>query len=783
MWLIDTETLQLKQVSDETVHPFAILSHTWEGEEVTFQDMQNLDAIAHKSGFSKISKTCRIARRSYKYVWIDTCCIDKTSSAELSEAINSMFRYYQSAGVCYVFLSDFESLPVVWVREKERLAMVAERLRHCKWFSRGWTLQELIAPRTLEFFDSEWNFLGEKADLEAPLCEITSIDESVLGDSSRLHTIPVARRMSWASRRQTTRVEDIAYCLLGIFNITMPLLYGEGSKAFLRLQQQIAMENSDLSIFAWESSHRHDQFSGIFAESPEDFARCSSLKMPRAKFTSMHEMTITNIGLRLSVAHTATHGNDILLNLNCMRNTSEGATEWLAVYLKKFGITYVRTRPFEIATTSSKTFWRTVSADAAQPIYVQPWLVPDEVRRISALLENIVIVRYDESMAKLVTRRTGMPPSAYTETGTGVKPLESTGSQRLREIWEEEQRQNPFGGAIFRTNAAEEFLGIHLITMKTGPSEDNIQQIVVIISLQWDGTRVRIAYALHEITSALMQYASIDYGVSEDEYLDRLQDYLLANCADLSGLLKQEKMPVMVNLYGGTFKTPRWVATVTIGKERGFLSRIDGMFYLVLKANTVSNEIRQYKEGPKDPPAPTHEKLESSGESEDDTPDNPVIQDDSREKEPEVPKIVLDGEEVTGPTIIVTGEQGGEEEVTGPAILVTGEQGDEEEVTRSAMIVTGDQTGEAGVTGPAITVTDEQGGEEGLTGPAIIVTGEQGGGEEVTRPATIVTGDHTDEAGVTGPEIIITGDQTDEEGVTGPRIILSSGPTIIVTGD
>lgn len=144
MWLIDTSTLQLTQVADENVHPFAILSHTWEaGQEVGFQEMQNIkdETITHKSGFQKISRTCHIARRNYKYVWIDTCCIDKTSSSELSEAINSMFRFYQAARVCYVYLPDFEPLPLGQLRERGRMTIVAERLKRCKWFTRGWTLQ------------------------------------------------------------------------------------------------------------------------------------------------------------------------------------------------------------------------------------------------------------------------------------------------------------------------------------------------------------------------------------------------------------------------------------------------------------------------------------------------------------------------------------------------------------------------------------------------------------------------------------------------------------------
>ncbi|KAK7742099.1 hypothetical protein SLS53_004685 [Cytospora paraplurivora] len=260
MWLINTTTLGLEQVVDEQQCQFVILSHTWmPGGEVTFQDMEDMEDINNvastKPGFEKITRTCEIARRNnYKYAWIDTCCIDKTSSAELSEAINSMFRWYQKAEICYVFLSDFDPLPSKEASKKtEDLnwdSLVEEKLGGCTWFTRGWTLQELIAPENMDFFDREWNLLGQKSKLVMPLSRITHIDESILRDSSMLHTIPVARRMSWAAGRETTRTEDIAYCLLGIFDINMPMLYGEGPKAFMRLQQHIASETADLSLLA-----------------------------------------------------------------------------------------------------------------------------------------------------------------------------------------------------------------------------------------------------------------------------------------------------------------------------------------------------------------------------------------------------------------------------------------------------------------------------------------------------------------------------------------------------
>ncbi|KAG6356810.1 hypothetical protein INS49_014684 [Diaporthe citri] len=587
MWLVDTELLQLRQVTDEKQLPFAILSHTWQaGEEVTFQEMQDLDAVSHKSGFHKIKSVCRIAQRYWKYAWIDTCCIDKTSSAELSEAINSMFRYYRAAEVCYVFLSDFSTLPSR-IPERERLARVAENLKNCKWFTRGWTLQELIAPRRLEFFDDHWNFLGEKADLEGPLSEITNIDESVLKDSSRLYAIPVARRMSWASGRQTAREEDVAYCLLGIFDITMPLLYGEGSKAYLRLQQNIAMENSDLSIFAWEYSSNQavssgddletwqndNQYSGIFAESPANFSKCATLRMHRAKLTYMEEMTMTNIGLRLSGAHITTHLNHIVLGLNCLRHShDDGSVEWMGIYLERFGLTYIRTRPFMVHASASKHFWGKAPERVTQPIYIQPRLLPAEIKRTSALLENVVVVRYDQDIAKLIEARHGVPDMAYTETGPTANSLQQATSTRLRAILETEERANPFGGAVFRTNVAEEFVGIHLIRVKVGPSADTSTKIGLVICLQWDGAELRLSYALYESTSDLMKYIDKEPEPTESAgYLERLQDFFLENrsISDLTGLLSQEKMPTM--------------------KDRSLLSRTDSYFYLLLRSKIIPN--------------------------------------------------------------------------------------------------------------------------------------------------------------------------------------------------
>jgi hypothetical protein len=165
------------------------------------------------------------------------CCIDKGSSAELSEAINSMFRWYERAVVCYVYLSDIHSTE-------------ASDINTAKWFRRGWTLQELLAPATVRFYTASWNFIGTKLDLISTITSVTGIDADTLRGADLDH-ISIAKKMSWAATRETTRVEDGAYCLLGIFDVNMPLLYGEAERAFQRLQEEILKVSNDQSLFAW----------------------------------------------------------------------------------------------------------------------------------------------------------------------------------------------------------------------------------------------------------------------------------------------------------------------------------------------------------------------------------------------------------------------------------------------------------------------------------------------------------------------------------------------------
>ncbi|KAI1347096.1 heterokaryon incompatibility protein-domain-containing protein [Xylaria sp. FL0043] len=185
--------------------------------------MQQPRAPREKSrGLDKIKAVCEVAKRDgLQWVWVDTCCIDKASSAELSEAINSMFRYYQQSTVCYAYLDD------VSLDGRQDL--------------RG-PLEDLGKARC-------WNLIGTRSSLSHTLSQVTRIPEEVLDGSRSIFEFSVYERLRWAAGRVTTRVEDMAYCLIGLFDVTMPLLYGEGRKAFARLQIEILQRNYDSSVF------------------------------------------------------------------------------------------------------------------------------------------------------------------------------------------------------------------------------------------------------------------------------------------------------------------------------------------------------------------------------------------------------------------------------------------------------------------------------------------------------------------------------------------------------
>ncbi|KAH7036002.1 heterokaryon incompatibility protein-domain-containing protein [Microdochium trichocladiopsis] len=313
MRLLHTTRHDFVEFYDDGTPPYAILSHTWTaGQEVTYQEWLNHnDIVRARVGYRKIQDACRQARKDeLEWIWIDTICIDKSSSAELSEAINSMFAWYRDAAVCYVFLAD---VPPVADHPRDDNYLP---FRHSRWWGRGWTLQELLAPSSLAFFAADWSFIETRENLAGQVKLVTGIAAE---DCKReIRKASVARKMSWLSQRKTTRVEDLAYCMLGLFDINMPLLYGEGSKAFVRLQEEIIKRNPDQTIFCWT---RDDlvppNWLGMLAPSPHVFVNSGGFR----RISYLEDLyrdasiwSITNRGLSISLP---------------IVHTCEGALIWL----------------------------------------------------------------------------------------------------------------------------------------------------------------------------------------------------------------------------------------------------------------------------------------------------------------------------------------------------------------------------------------------------------------------------------------------------------------------
>ncbi|KAF2497986.1 HET-domain-containing protein [Lophium mytilinum] len=301
MYLLNTQTLLL-EFFQANIPPYAILSHTWGDEEVSFEDIHKPEEARKKAGFSKIQQCCTQAiTDSFMYAWCDTCCIDKRSSAELSEAINSMFKWYEAAEVCYAFVCDID-------RENAVAVSPPTLQTGGTWFTRGWTLQELLAPSDIVFYDKSWYEIGTRNSLAEEISRITGIDTDFLLGYRQIFEASVAQRMSWASIRSTTRPEDIAYSLLGIFNINMPLLYGEGGlNAFKRLQLQLLEASNEHTIFAWSGETRMDT---VLAPSPWYFKNCQNI-IPSTS-VSNHGHSMTNHGLSIKLAFYRPQAHDVV---------------------------------------------------------------------------------------------------------------------------------------------------------------------------------------------------------------------------------------------------------------------------------------------------------------------------------------------------------------------------------------------------------------------------------------------------------------------------------------
>jgi hypothetical protein len=385
MRLIDVETLGLRSFTDDCIPRYAILSHTWGADEVSYlelvwinrikalsgssdppsvssstitlinQDEQSNTMLASmemllrdnwhpnttsssrteedfmkRPGYSKIVNAAReVQDLKLKWIWIDTCCIDKSSSAELQEAINSMYRWYSNAEVCLVYLSDIARPNIGDTRTASEFARAA--FQSCRWTRRGWTLQELLAPITCRFYLQDWRYMGEKIEFLEELSHATGIPNPVLENPGLVQEVSVAERMSWAANRETTRSEDIGYCLLGLFDIQMPLLYGEGNKAFIRLQEEILRTTDDYSLFAWRAiTSDKSTYRGLLARSPIEFRDCGSIE--RENILSKFPISSTPIGIHIQLEFLF-DPHDITRVLAMVR-ASNSMNQRLAIHLK-----------------------------------------------------------------------------------------------------------------------------------------------------------------------------------------------------------------------------------------------------------------------------------------------------------------------------------------------------------------------------------------------------------------------------------------------------------------
>lgn len=539
MRLLNTTTYKLKSVVNPMQEKYVILSHTWseELEEISFQDLDSLESKKKTSGYAKLKKTCQLAAaKLYQHAWIDTCCIDKASSAELSEAINSMFVWYREAQVCYVHLADFEPFSTT-ISKADKENIIRDKLPACRWIRRGWTLQELIAPRSMLFFDKEWNEIGNKKDLEHILSDVTKIPTHVLRDSSMIRNIPIAHRMSWAARRETTRIEDQAYSLLGIFDVNMPLLYGEGKKAFLRLQEEIVGNSNDLSLFAWISND-DSQFSGLFADSPGNFRYGHSLRRRQkmAVDDNVAECTVSNNGVKLS----AQIKEDVLL-LDCFvtefetlpsflmdksSTPSQHQVSWIGIKLANVGNSYVRASPNMFFMIASPVCWFFYSGFLKYSI--RKHLTQLDIAELQSMNDSDIYIEYQE-VAHLLDTRPQILSEAWHHLSRGLSP-----------------RLDPPCLKMVRKTLGST---VALQTFKLGSSE-----FVIIVGLQaaqdpdyaiWCGIFPGDLYeeSLPRITGRLE---------CNDELRTKIWCGILTGYTDEAGYVNPQNLPQSVELWKGT---------------------------------------------------------------------------------------------------------------------------------------------------------------------------------------------------------------------------------------
>jgi hypothetical protein len=340
MRLINTITYLIEKFDDPSNAPrsgYAILSHTWilkPDKELELEDIRTAGTDVAKANLvrlnPKIRETCKLAQAqtpAISHAWIDTICIDQNSSSDKSEAINAMYRYYQDAKICFTHFFDVDGRGIILTDpnpnqpDTDDMKAVRKEFTHARWFKRGWTLQELLAPPRLLFYDKNWNLLGSRNDLCNTIAGITHIEPGVLRDAQQMRACSIAKRMSWAAGRQTRRPEDKAYSLLGIFGVNMPMIYGEGDRAFIRLQEEIIKISDDHSLFAWSMSEDRNN-SALLARSPDPFAGCTNITRELLR-TGNYPYSVNNRGISMQLSLIPWSTNVYIAPINCLQQPKQ----------------------------------------------------------------------------------------------------------------------------------------------------------------------------------------------------------------------------------------------------------------------------------------------------------------------------------------------------------------------------------------------------------------------------------------------------------------------------
>ncbi|KAI1121429.1 heterokaryon incompatibility protein-domain-containing protein [Nemania abortiva] len=410
MRLLKTGQYKLIEANDipDPFPQYAILSHTWISpkDEITYQDFKQRKGdiendIFKQKGWAKLQRYCdRAAKDGWDWAWMDTCCIDKTNPADTQEAINAMFRWYQNAGVCYAYLEDVDASPSIThgsfpmdldlddIAGKDNVAnptsfhhmALKAFLVKAKWFTRGWTLQELLAPPYLVFVDRAWRRIGTRESWADEIKTASRIEARHLTSFNPMdfESCSIAMRLSWASRRETTVEEDETYSLLGLFGISLPLIYGEGRlRAFYRLQRELITVYNDPSIFAWKAPQQNKRFvgthwkghnpeGGILAPSIREFWDASSIG-----FFGLYgdSFSMTNRGLQVNAKRWRRKDDPAkyFVRLNCGVESSRH----IGIPLSRVDGSYERTQVGELYDMMKINLDEWKEEDGSQSIFIR----------------------------------------------------------------------------------------------------------------------------------------------------------------------------------------------------------------------------------------------------------------------------------------------------------------------------------------------------------------------------------------------------------------------------